>query len=377
MRFKKKNIFMTLSLTKLRLVSIWLLSSTIFFVPGCKEESTKVKPLISDITESVYASGVVVTKNQYQAFSTVAGTVKNIFITEGMSVKEGTPILSISNESQEWSAENAKLAANNASVESKKGRLKEAKLMIDLAKSKLDQEELLLNRQKAIWAQNIGSKLELEQRELAFKNAQMNYYSVNENYRELKKQIDLTARQAANNYNIANRLSNDFILKSKLNGELFSLNVKVGEMVSPQIPLAVLGEKNQYSIELQVDERDITSIQNGMEVLVILNSHQDSSYRARVTKVNPLMNLKTKTFLIEADFIEPPKILYPNISLEANILIQTKKNALLIPRDYITKDNKVTLSKGDQITVKTGLKDFKMIEILSGLSKNDELIKPK
>lgn len=344
---------------------------------GCKEDESKIKPIVSDITESVYASGLVVSKNQYQAYATVAGTVKKIYLTEGMPVQVGSPILAISNESQEWNAENAKLAADYASTESKAGKLKEAKLMIEVSKSKLDQEELLLNRQRAIWAQNIGSKLELEQRELAFKNAQMSYVSASENYNELKKQINLSAKQARNNFNIANKLSRDYILKSMVNGELFSLNVKEGEMVNPQIPLAVLGEKNHYSIELQVDEHDITSIQTGMEVMVIVNSHKDSTFRAKVTKVNPLMNIKNKTFLIEAEFEHIPSLLYPNTSLEANILINTKKNAMLIPREYLTNESQVTLSKGTLVKVKTGLKDFKMIEIISGLSKDDELIKPK
>ena len=70
------------------------------------------------------------------------------------------------------------------------------------------------------------------------------------------------------------------------------------------------------------------------------------------------------------------QVLYPNISFEANIVIQRKKNALLIPRTYLLNNSKVINGKGDTITVVTGLKDYQRVEVISGLSKDDELIKP-
>jgi HlyD family secretion protein len=50
------------------------------------------------------------------------------------------------------------------------------------------------------------------------------------------------------------------------------------------------------------------------------------------------MNLQSKTYTIEAEFVRPLAVLYPNISSEANVLIITKKDALLIPRNYLLND---------------------------------------
>ncbi len=89
------------------------------------------------------------------------------------------------------------------------------------------------------------------------------------------------------------------------------------------------------------------------------------------------MNERTKTFMVEALFTKAPKILYPNLTVEANIVIQTKKNALTIPRNVLNNDNTVTKSNGDKVQVKTGLKDYNKVEILSGISASDELIIPE
>jgi len=114
-----------------------------------------------------------------------------------------------------------------------------------------------------------------------------------------------------------------------------------------------------------------------MPVLVVLNSYRDSVFSAVVSKIYPIMNLQSKTFTIEAEFVKPPSMLYPNISFEANVLISTKKSALLIPRNYLLNDSIVILKSGNQQIIKTGLKDYQMVEILSGIGVNDEIILPE
>jgi multidrug efflux pump subunit AcrA (membrane-fusion protein) len=155
------------------------------------------------------------------------------------------------------------------------------------------------------------------------------------------------------------------------------MNLAKGEMVTPQIPIAIIGNDEKYLLEMQVDEYDIVTMKLGMPVLVVLNSYKDSVFNAAVSKINPIMNIQSKTFTIEAEFVHPPSLLYPNISFEANIVINTKKDAILIPRNYLLNDSIVVNKAGNQLIVKTGLKDYQMVEILSGLGADEELILPE
>ena len=77
-----------------------VLAFSILTLVSCKSKQEKIKPTISDISESIYASGIIKSKNQYQAYATVNGIIQDVFVSEGDSVKIGTPILSISNETQ-------------------------------------------------------------------------------------------------------------------------------------------------------------------------------------------------------------------------------------------------------------------------------------
>ena len=70
-------------------------------------------------------------------------------------------------------------------------------------------------------------------------------------------------------------------------------------------------------------------------------------------------------------------MLYPFLTAEANIVIQTKKDALTIPRQYLVDESFVLLENSEKRAVVTGLKDYEKVEIISGLSAGEYIIKPE
>jgi RND family efflux transporter MFP subunit len=335
-----------------------------------------IKPTIDDISESIYASGIVKSKNQYQAFASANGIVEEVFVSEGDLVKKGTPILSISNETQKLNRDNAKLAADFTDFNSNKEKLNEASLFIEFARNKMLNDSSLFFRQKNLWQQQIGSKVEFEQRELAYQNSRLAYYSAKVKYDDLKRQLSFSSSQSKKNLLISSKLESDYTLKSEIDGMVYSLSKLKGEIVGLQSAIAIIGDPKHFILEMQVDEYDIIKIKKDQLVYITLDSYKGKVFEAKVSKINPIMNERSKTFLVEATFINQPEVLYPNITFEANILLQTKYKAILIPRNYILNDSIVMKKNGDKITVKTGLKDFQKIEIISGITADDELIKP-
>jgi HlyD family secretion protein len=347
----------------------------IFFL-SCKSKNEKINPSEAAISESIYASGVLKSENQYQVFAPVSGIINQIFVSEGDTIKKNGSILSIANETQQLSKDNALLAAKFSDVDANRGKLNEAQLFVEFSKNKMKNDSSLYVRQTALWKQNVGTKVELEQRELVFQSSKNTYYSAIVKYKDLKRQLDFSSAQAKNNLQISNKLANDFIVKSKIDGTVYAIPLKIGEIVSPQTPIATIGDAKKFILEMQVDEYDILKIQKGLTVLVTMDSYKGQVFEALVTRLNPLMNERSKTFLVEAEFLKPPKMLYPNTSFEANIVIQSKKKALLIPRNYLFKDNSVIKSNGDTVKVIIGLKDYQKVEIISGISAADEIVKP-
>ena len=88
------------------------------------------------------------------------------------------------------------------------------------------------------------------------------------------------------------------------------------------------------------------------------------------------MNEKSKSFKVEAVFTKKPEHLYPNLTTEANIVIEVKEKVLTIPRNYLIDNEFVLLDNKEKRKVVTGLKDYEKVEIISGITANDALYKP-
>lgn len=343
---------------------------------SCEKKKESTFPTQGPISESIYASGTLKSQNQYQAFVTISGVIDQFFVKEGDTVQAGDPILLIANQAQKLNTENAQLAAKFADLGENKSKLIDAKNTIEFTLQKFKLDSSIYQRQKMLWSQQVGTRIDLEQKELSQENSKINYLAALQKYRDLKRQIDFTSAQSRKNVAISAVLQQDFILKSKMNGVVFSIKKEKGEMVNPQSAVAIIGNPQAYLLEMQVDENDIFKIKMGALVLINLDSYKNQLFEAKVSTISSIMNERSKTFLVEAEFIKKPPKMFPFMTFEANIVLQTKIKSLLVPRNYLIGDTLITLKNGETKRVQTGLKDFQKIEILSGISVTDEIIKP-
>lgn len=350
---------------------------SIFFLISCEKKQEYTQPTVEKITESVYASGSVKSLGQYQVFSKSSGILQKLWLSEGDFVRKGQVLFSLSNDVSQLNTDNAQLAASNADIRANADKLRELSLTIELSKKKMENDQLVLNRQRKLWADQIGTKYELEQRELAYANSKSAYESAQLRYNELKKQLNFTSNQSKKSLSISKSMLDDYNVRSEANGKIYSILKEKGEMISPQMPLAIIGDATSFSLYLQVDENDIVKVMPGQKIFVTMDSYKGQVFEAVVDKINPIMNEKSRTFEIEASFTKQPNALYPNLTLEANIVLNSKENALTIPRKYLIDDEFVMISSKEKKKVKIGLKDYQKAEILEGLTKEDKIYLPE
>ncbi len=343
---------------------------------SCKNKTEPIQPVAETITESVYASGIVKTNRQYQVFPMVNGIIKEMLVTEGSLVKQGDPLMRLSNVTARLNSENAGIAAEYSAFSANTDRMNQAKIDIELAKARLDNETSLLDRQKNLWKEGIGTRNELDSRQLSFTNAQKALEASRLRLSDLERQIIFQEKQARKNAEIARSTSGDFTITSETGGKVYSVYKEKGEMVNTQTPVALIGDASGFFLELQVDEYDVTRIVKGQKVLLTMDSYRGQVFEAVIRKIDPIMNAQSKSFTVEADFTRPPGLLYPNLTAEANIIIKVKENAITIPRSYLLNDSTVMLASKEKRKVVTGLKDYTKAEIVKGLSPADQLIKP-
>ena len=345
------------------------------FLLACGNKQESIHPITEKITSSVYASGTVKSIGQYEVYSKVNGIIENIVVSEGAAIQKGQTIIELSNKAQALSLENAKLFANYSSTESNQEKLNQAQAELEVAKLKMENDGSLLERQKKLWASEIGTKNDIDQKELAYKNSTALHNASKLKLNDLKKQIEFQSKQTNKTAAISASSLNDFIIKAGINGKVFSINKKVGEMVTTQTPVAIIGDTDHFYVELQVDEYDIAKLKQGLQVMISMDSYKGKVFEAVINKVYPIMNPKSKSFKVDAIFTQQPENLFPNLSAQANIIIEVREKAITIPRAFVIDNEYVYLESKEKRKVKIGLMDYEKVEILSGITTSDALVK--
>ncbi len=357
-----------------------LFYSTFSLILSCsKKDLGELHPKKGTVTESVYASGIVKSENQYTVYSTVNGVLQKINVVAGQSILNGQSLFEIESDKASLNTENARLAYQLSQEGNRyiQDKIAEMETKLQMAKDKLALDQSVFTRNKNAKQYNGISEVEFERIELIYKNSKSNYEATSKQLSQLKAQLHNEQNRNNNNLKIAEKSQRDFTVKSAFSGELFNVFVKEGTMITPQTPLAIIGKKNSYLLELDVDENDMVRVSIGQKMLVTMDSYKGKVFEAKVDKIYPIMDERSRTFRIEAHFSNPPQKLYPNLTAEANIIIQTKDNVLTIPKSYLINGEYVLVNKDKKRKVTVGLSDYQNAEILSGLSAEETIYKPK
>ena len=364
----------------MRAIKLSFLSLFFIISISCSDKETEaIKPTVGDVTQSVYASGVVKAVRQYTVFSTVNGILQKSKVSVGQYVNKGQLLFELEQEKANLNTENARLAYQ-LSQESNhyiQDKISEMEMKVQAAKDKLALEESIYSRNKRIKQYQIISEVDFERVELGYKSSKINYESAKKQLQQLKAQLENDQNRNNINLKISQKSQSDFSVKSAFSGQLFDIPVKEGTLITTQTPLAIIGESNSFLLELEVDENDMVLVNLGQKVLVTMDSYKGQVFEAVIDKIYPIMQERSRTFKIEAHFVKPPQKLYPNLTAEANIILKVKKNALTIPKSYLIQGNYVLVNKDEKRKVKIGLSDYQKAEILEGLKAEETIYKPQ
>jgi HlyD family secretion protein len=345
---------------------------------SCGNGHETTTPTVGPITESVYASGLVKAAGQYQVFPTVNGTVLELLVKEGDTVAAGQPLLRIDDRASSLTSRTAdaqmQLLERNAQEAGPiLGQLKEA---LAQAQEKLAVDSVNFVRQSKLWDQQIGSKAELDQRELAYATSKAARNRATQALAETRNRLRTELQVARNNAALGSAGNDDRTPRSLLNGVVYDLMIEPGELATTQRPVALIGAASDFLVELEVDEYDITKVQTGQKVMISLDSYEGTVFAGTLTRIVPSMDQRSRTFRVEATFKQQPPKLYPNLTAEASIVLDHKENALTIPTSYLIDGAYVLTAPEERTAVKVGARDLEKAEILDGVDAGTTLYKP-
>ena len=233
-------------------MKIWYYISALIILQSCSNKQEKVLPEEKALTESVYSSVTIQPDSLYQVYAIVSGILDSNLVEEGDLVSKNEKLFQIINNTPKLNTQNAKLALNLAQ-ENYNGRatiLSSIEDEIEAAKLTYKNDSINYYRQKNLWDQNIGSKVQYDSKRLNYQLASNHSKLLQSKYNRTKNELETIVKQAQNNYQTASITTKDFTVESKINGKVYALYKEPGEIVTSMEPLATIGSAKRFIIEL-------------------------------------------------------------------------------------------------------------------------------
>ena len=142
---------------------------------SCKKEEY-ITPKRINMTESIYSSVIIQPDSLYQVYAVISGILEKIVVEEGDRITKNQTLFKVINTTPELNAKNAKLALDLANDNYSGGInvLQSIKDEINAAHLKYKNDSINYFRQKNLWDQKIGSKIEFDTKKLNYDLAKNN-----------------------------------------------------------------------------------------------------------------------------------------------------------------------------------------------------------
>jgi len=354
----------------------------LLILAACGNKEDKTHPVYKDITQAVYASGKIFPVDYYRLNISIPGYIKEIYVKVGDTVKVGQPLFAMKSEVTNFNVATARnnldLAKLNASENS--AFMTAAKQDINLAREKVEFDSTNYGRILGLSESNATTKVALEQAKAQYQASKQTYQKAKSSLLATRERLSTEVKNAQNLFSAQQSNSNDFTYFASVTGKVYDISGKQGEYFTPQQIVMELGRIDNYEVELSVDEADIHYLGKGQEVIFQTEAYPNLFLKGSIKEVYPKISSTNKSIKVMASINLPEGIsMYAGATLEANIINQKKPNALVIPRYYLSNDSAIIKRNGkgkkEKVKVELGVSNVEFMEVLSGISIEDEVYK--
>jgi HlyD family secretion protein len=344
---------------------------------GCGKKSEETKPIRKDVTETVFASGVLEADGTYNLTAQTDGYLLQINFKEGDIVKEGSVLAVVDNKENKYNTESTtalySIAQSNLSPNAP--ALMQAKNNVAVAKHNLQQDSLQLERYRKLLATKSVAQIDFENAELKYQTSLASYESSKESYKLQKQQAEqsLINNKALKEVNRVVFGNNE--IRAVVRGRVYEKRKQKGDFVRKGDVIAVIGNADNLYAKINVDESNIGKIKLGQEALIQLNTNKEKLYKATVGEIYPAFDDTSQSFYCKLLFTDSLDFKISGTQLQSNITVGFQKNALLIPRNYLNFDGTVQIKGEKQPTkVITNFVSTYWVQILSGITEATVLV---
>lgn len=210
------------------------------------------------------------------------------------------------------------------------------------------------------------------------------------------KSAELSLEDAQNNLESRQEALDDYTITSPISGTVIDKYYKAGDKLSSSSTgqtLCTIYDLSYLTMEISVDELDISEVSVGQSVTITADAVEGKTYTGTVTKVSLAGTTSNSVTAYPVTVrIDDTDGLLPGMNVDAEIVVESAEDAVCIPVSAVNRDGTVlvqtsgdaaetgaVLQTGDDglpqgfeyVTVTLGVSDDDYVQITSGIEEGD------
>ena len=319
-------------------------------------------PVISDIVKKTVATGALVPRKEVEIKARVSGILTRLHVEPGQKIVHGDLIADIT------------IVPDMASLNRAESEVKAASIALDNAKRELE-------RNRGLYEQSVISDAELARYKVDFALRKQEYDAAAANLQIVKEGATRGASKQANTK-----------VRSTVDGTVLDVPFREGASViesnnfNPGTTIALVADMGDMIFQGQVDESEVGKLETGMALDIKVGALEDHVLRGKLEYIAPkgvaaegVIKFEVKAALDAKEGV----FIRAGYSANADIVLDRRDKVLAISEGLLQFDDgkpfvevETALATFQRRNVEVGLSDGILIEIRSGVNKNDKIKKP-
>lgn len=283
-------------------------------------------------SDSLEVLGVARGRRSLDITSSTTELISRVMFRDGQRVAAGTPLVELRADEQ---------AAD--SIE---------------ARSRMDQAERTWRRWQELADRGIAPRVTAEEAEAAYEAARASYQAAQ-------------ARRG------------ERIIRAPFAGVVGLSDVTAGALVNPGVVIATLDDISVVRVEFPVPERYLSAITTGLPVTATADAWPGEVFSGRISLLDTRVNEQTRAITARAEFANPSGRIRPGMMMRVSVE-RGERRAPAVPESAVQYEGAsayvyriVSAEEGataQRLTVETGVVENGFVEIVSGLSLNEQVV---
>ena len=340
--------------------------------------------------ENIPVSGNVLPITTIYLDALEGGRVDELYVEDGAIMKQGDPILRLSNTDLELSLVNQETSVYNLLTQMQISQNAARQNTINKLTRMTDVENALIEASRVY---QLNKKL-FDQKAIGrqeFQESENNYNYQKQQMelaQEILKQDSISTKQETNQaqnsfsrtqsaLKLMRKKVGDLVVKAPVDGQLTSLDAEIGQSKNKGERLGQLDVLSGFKVRADIDEHYISRIYTGQRGTFLFNSKE---YSLIIKKV--FTQVTGGRFQVDMLFEEKVEGVRRGQSLQIRLALSEEKQAILVPKggffqqtggNWIFKLNEAgTIAY--KVDIRLGTKNTEYYEVLEGLEPGDKVI---